>query len=503
MDRIGIHNNRALLNLAVVVNVPVVHADGLDASGTDLDKNPVVVDGEVANPDQLIALGNIGELAGVDIVGVGGDSNFAFAGLFVVHDVPVVNADFLGGGLLNNLQANVDIAVHDGQVADLDELIAFRDGDLAGVDMDGVGGEGDGLLLHLLVVGLVVEIESDLLGGGDGLQTNVDIAVIDGQVTSHGELIAFDGGDVVDADMDGVGGDGDGLLLHLNTVDLVVVIEGDLLGGGLVGSLNLQPVLMLRCPVVAYNSRQVREVKDLNRRTVRPLPANEPRALGGVSLSISLRCSEFYRCVRSQVALCKGGPGIAVFLVFAEIDMDSVDNLFLLPLGNISGIAVHGLSYLRIPTDEVVTSTGRSALKCRSGGAGQEVLVFLIWENLLVIHAIGVGDGVLGLLTIGNVIVVLVFLPSGGVSGVAAHGFGHLGIPASKNIILAGGVAVFVKGDTARIKRRSGSAGCEVFGHLIRQDLLVIYAVGVGDSIFGLIFYGHSEGNGLLIPIAV
>ena len=139
--------------------------------------------------------------------------------------------------------------------------------------------------------------------------------------------------------MDGVGGDGDGLLLHLNTVDLVVVIEGDLLGGGLVGSLNLQPVLMLRCPVVAYNSRQVREVKDLNRRTVRPLPANEPRALGGVSLSISLRCSEFYRCVRSQVALCKGGPGIAVFLVFAEIDMDSVDNLFLLPLGKIGGIA--------------------------------------------------------------------------------------------------------------------------------------------------------------------
>ena len=162
--------------------------------------------------------------------GVGGEGDGLLLHLLVVGLVVEVEGDLLGGGLLNNPQANVDIAVHDGQVAGLDELIAFRDGELAGVDMGGVGGKSDGLLLHLLVVGLIVEVEGDLLGGGllNNPQANVDIAVHDGQVAGLDELIAFRDGELAGVDMGGVGGKGDGLLLHLLVVGLIIEVEGDL-----------------------------------------------------------------------------------------------------------------------------------------------------------------------------------------------------------------------------------------------------------------------------------
>ena len=116
--------------------------------------------------------------------------------------------------------------------------------------MDGVGGEGDGLLLHLLVVGLIVEVEGDLLGGGllNNPQANVDIAVVDGQVAGPDELIAVRDSDLAGVDMGGVGGEGDGLLLHLLVVGLIVEVEGDLLGGGF---LVLHPV-----GVVSYTAVQ-------------------------------------------------------------------------------------------------------------------------------------------------------------------------------------------------------------------------------------------------------
>ena len=97
--------------------------------------------------------------------------------------------------------------------------------------MDSVSGNGDGFLLHLNVVDLVIVVEDDLLSGGllNRLQADVDIAVHDRQITGHGELITLDGGDVVDADVDGVSGDGDGLFLDLDVVDLIVVVEDDLL----------------------------------------------------------------------------------------------------------------------------------------------------------------------------------------------------------------------------------------------------------------------------------
>ena len=97
--------------------------------------------------------------------------------------------------------------------------------------MDSVSGNGDGFLLHLNVVDLVIVVEDDLLSGRllNRLQADVDIAVHDRQITGHGELITLDGGDVVDADVDSVSGNGDGLFLHLNIVDLVIVVEDDLL----------------------------------------------------------------------------------------------------------------------------------------------------------------------------------------------------------------------------------------------------------------------------------
>ena len=182
------------------------------------------------------------------------------------------------------------------------------------------------------------------------------------------------------------------------------------------------------------------------------------------------------------------------------------------PLCGVSGVAAHGVVQIGIPAGKNIILAGGVAIfikgdigriKRRSGGAGQEVLVFLICENFLVLHAIGVGDSVLDFFLIGDVVVVLVIFPGGGVSGITAHGVGHLGVPASKNIIFTGGVAIFIKGDVGRIKRGSGNAGGEVSGHLIHKDLLVVYAVGVGDCVLGIVFYGYSEMNGLLIPVTI
>ena len=93
MGSVSIHHNGALLDLAVVVNIPVVHADGLDVSGTDLDIDPAVVDVHIAQVDDFIALRHIGQLGGVDLGGVGRDSNLALAGLDIVLNVPIVDAD--------------------------------------------------------------------------------------------------------------------------------------------------------------------------------------------------------------------------------------------------------------------------------------------------------------------------------------------------------------------------------------------------------------------------
>ena len=193
MDCIGVHNNRALLNLAVVVNVPVVHADGLDASGTNLDKNPAVVDLEVARPDQLIALGDIGESAGVHVGGIGVHSDGALSHLLVVDDIPVVQANGLGARR-TNLDHHMASNLH---VTSPNDLISLGDvGQSGGVHVVGVSGHSDGLASHIAAFLRDVVGDSNIFGvsglGADLLNVDNQMAAfLSEEITGHGHLVPF------------------------------------------------------------------------------------------------------------------------------------------------------------------------------------------------------------------------------------------------------------------------------------------------------------------------
>ena len=122
----------------LLTTVPVVHTHGLGSgSGTDLNVDPTIVDGDITGGDELIAFGDVGQSAGVDVVGIGGYSNLAFAGLLVVLNIPVVDADLLSG----RFHLDPDPTTIDGDITGGDEFIAFGDiGQSAGVDVVGIGG---------------------------------------------------------------------------------------------------------------------------------------------------------------------------------------------------------------------------------------------------------------------------------------------------------------------------------------------------------------------------
>ena len=85
----------------IVLNVPIIHADFLSGgNGLHINPDPAAVDSNLAGRDQLVATRDIGELGGVNLSGIGGNSNLAFAGLNIVLDIPVVDTDFLSGGHL-------------------------------------------------------------------------------------------------------------------------------------------------------------------------------------------------------------------------------------------------------------------------------------------------------------------------------------------------------------------------------------------------------------------
>src|SRR5699024_10261526 len=139
VDVSGISSNGegALGYLHVVYDVPVVEANGLGlgVGRPNFDPNPAVHDGQVAGPNQLVALGDVGEGAGVDVSGVSSNGEGALGYLHVVHDVPVVEANGLGLGV-GRPNFDPDPAIHDGQVAAPIQLVALGDvGEGAGVDV--------------------------------------------------------------------------------------------------------------------------------------------------------------------------------------------------------------------------------------------------------------------------------------------------------------------------------------------------------------------------------
>ena len=90
-------------------------------------------------------------------------------------------------------------------------------------------------------------------------------------------------------------------------------------------------------------------------------------------------------------------------------------NLLLRPLRDVLSIASYLSRRCGLPTtkDVAFTSGITAVIECRRFFIYQQVPMNLILEDFLVVYAIGVGDGVLGLLVIRLIVVVLVFRPDG------------------------------------------------------------------------------------------
>ena len=227
---IGRDSNLALAGLDIILNVPIVDANFLGVGslcgGTDLDKDPAVVDVHITQVDDFIALRHIGQRGGVDLVGIGGNSNLAFAGLDVVLNVPVVDADFLSGG--NGLHLNPDPAAVDSNRAGRDQLVAFGNVlKIRNVDRIGVGIDGNLALASLFVVHDVPVVDADFLSGGLFLQLHIDPAVSDSLRTRLNNLIAVRNiRQIIGVDLGGIEGH-DHFTLDIAVLSGDVVVNAD------------------------------------------------------------------------------------------------------------------------------------------------------------------------------------------------------------------------------------------------------------------------------------
>src|SRR5699024_556386 len=127
----------------------------------NFDPDPAIHDGQVAGPDQLVALGDVGEGAGVDVGGVSSNGEGALGYLHVVYDVPVVEANLSCGRFLRDYDLN--LAIGDGDGIGIHNLVPG--GDVAqrgGINRSGVGIDGNGALADDLALLGAIIVDGDV-----------------------------------------------------------------------------------------------------------------------------------------------------------------------------------------------------------------------------------------------------------------------------------------------------------------------------------------------------
>ena len=83
------------------------------------------------------------------------------------------------------------------------------------------------------MVHFVIDVQSDFLGGDDGLHADIHITIgSDREIAGHSELIAGGKGNGAGVDMDRVSSNGHLFFLHLLVVLDVVDVQSDFLGRG-------------------------------------------------------------------------------------------------------------------------------------------------------------------------------------------------------------------------------------------------------------------------------
>ena len=208
-----------------------------------------------------------------------------------------------------------------------------------------------------------------------------------------------------------VGGNGHtlGAALHFQAGLLIHKHDGEGQRGGLVDGIDIhgsEGIAVFVCsPVVGIGvSSKGRVVKCVYSALPINLPTGELHTDGGGLISLIDGRSQ-----RQPGRISRGHNTLAEFhntsAHLGGIPENNVDGRDLLrPCSGISLVADYFFCQRGLPASEVPAVTVQITVKLRGGVAGQEVLEFMILENFRIVHAVGVGHGVLGLKHVGSAV---------------------------------------------------------------------------------------------------
>ncbi|HIZ48593.1 MAG TPA: hypothetical protein H9810_07750 [Candidatus Gemmiger excrementavium] len=110
--------------------------------------------------------------------------------------------------------------------------------------MNRIGINRNARLANLAVVHFVVEVDANRFLGSNRLQTNINPAVIDDQITGNSRLIAGGNLDQADIDTGGIRSDGDRSFFNLAVVHFVVEVDINRFIGSNRFQLNVNPTIV-------------------------------------------------------------------------------------------------------------------------------------------------------------------------------------------------------------------------------------------------------------------
>ena len=440
----GLGDKRALVDLAAdhialgVHKIPAEVLETVDVPGGGQVAVPLA-EGDGDGIDRVAAVGVEG-----DVVGVGLKAGFddVVGGAPLVEDLAVfraavdavrgpeqlvaaVPADEVIAGLRNSLDGGVDTEAKALGGADYVGLQA-----VAGAAL-GTGAPGQAAALGgvegpmVVFIGLPFGVERQVFGGHEngivhavvgagavGLGVPAGLAVRGGVVRAGvpGEALAAHGGLEGDLGAGGIGvngfviaGDGAGELVGAVSVegDEILLRLGELRGQLRVDGQRIDGVVLFggdqRLAVeVTVKQRRDLDVIGVGRGDEADLRAvGDGEALGLVAAARGKGAE--LRAAGVDGHLGHADVGALVMALAAAVDVDlQRDGLgVLFPLGRVGGVAGDGRGDLRLPAEEgVALADGRAALK---GGRRVVFLhgVNLVGEDLLALHTVRVGDGVL------------------------------------------------------------------------------------------------------------
>ena len=297
----------------------------------------------------------------------------------MVRDIVDVQSNFLG--LSDRSYFDIHVVVVDRQVAGYCELITFRQGDDAGVDSDRINRHGHGPLFDLFAIHDVIDIQGDFLGGGFFIQSQV-----------HGRAIYTDVYDKVIAQPSLIpeskgfhsGKAAEELLCFFGRIHNC----GQAVGDGMPDIGN-------------------------------PRSSKVSLTAGHQDILIVIFCMQ-------NIILIE--VGVFLYQILAKGDVDLLDGVldllgFFFPLGSIGCVLSDSVGHFGVPTIKDVTLTGGigTIIIGRSICTPQQILMDLVFKDLFALHAVIVGNRVLGFLIIGLTILVFVLCPDGVQSGVLCH----------------------------------------------------------------------------------